>query len=228
MNIHGEYGPSLLPKLFLATGHLLAVILAAWLLFGGGLDTLSAWLGIELRAGNLLRKIVLMGASIIYYIRLCFTGYFLHRKMAWSEVVTVTVGLFVLHLSFAILGGSNETRMAFVGIAGCMLYLVGSYLNTISEYKRYRWKQKPENQGGLYTEGLFRYSMHINYFGDTVLFTGFALLTGSAWALFLPVVMAMSFIFLHIPTLDAYLSEKYGEAFDAYAGRTRKFVPGIY
>lgn len=228
MNVHGEHDPSLPQKLFLAINHLMAVFLVAWLLLGGGFATLSEWLSFELRAGSLLRRTLLTGASILYFARICVTGYFLQRQMAWGEAVMVSVWLYVLHLSFAFLGGLNAVPIRFVGIVGCALYLMGSCLNTASEYMRYRWKQKPENEGRLYTGSLFQYSIHINYFGDTVLFVGFALVTGSVWALVVPVAIATSFIFFHIPTLDAHLSEKYGKTFDAYAERTSKFIPGIY
>lgn len=228
MNIHGEHNPSLPQKLFLAFNHLMAVIMVAWFLFSGGFEWLSDWLNVELSVGNFLRRILLLSASVIYFSRLCFTGYFLQRRMMWNEAITVSFWLYILHLGFAWLGGVNERPLGIVGMIGCVLYLVGSYLNTTSEYKRYRWKQNPENKGKLYTEGLFQYSMHINYFGDTVLFTGFALLTGSAWALILPGVMILLFTFYQIPTLDAYLSQKYGKAFDVYAQNTSKFIPGIY
>ncbi|MGH8880780.1 MAG: DUF1295 domain-containing protein, partial [Stackebrandtia sp.] len=91
-----------------------------------------------------------------------------------------------------------------------------------------RFKARPENRGKLYTRGLFRYSMHPNYLGDVTLFTGFALVTGSLWALAIPVIMAAMFIFINIPMLDKYLAERYGSAFDEYAGRTAKLFPFVY
>jgi protein-S-isoprenylcysteine O-methyltransferase Ste14 len=36
------------------------------------------------------------------------------------------------------------------------------------------------------------------------------------------------FIFYHIPPLDAYLSERYGAPFKAYAAKTAKFLPFVY
>ena len=62
-----------------------------------------------------------------------------------------------------------------------LLYLFGSWLNTRSEYTRFVWKKLAKNKGRLYTKGLFKYAMHINYTGDIILFIGFdsfALLPG--------------------------------------------------
>ena len=89
-------------------------------------------------------------------------------------------------------------------------------------------KKKIENKGRLYTKGLFKYSMHINYFGDIVLFTGLALIAHSFSLLFIPLVMALNFIFFIIPRLDKYLEKKYGDEFIEYAQRTKKFIPLVY
>ena len=94
--------------------------------------------------------------------------------------------------------------------------------------QRKNWKTLPENQGQCYTGGLFKYSMHINYFGDSVSFTGWAVLTANGWALAMPALMTAMFIFVHIPGLDAYLAERYGASFEAYARRTKKFIPFVY
>jgi steroid 5-alpha reductase family enzyme len=82
-------------------------------------------------------------------------------------------------------------------------------INTGSELQRRKWKQQPENAGHLFTGGLFRYAMQINYFGDELLFTGYALIRGSMWALLVPVVMP-------------------GVEFEDYAQQTRRFAPFVY
>ena len=104
----------------------------------------------------------------------------------------------------------------------------GPILNTGSEYGRHRWKRDPANKGKLYTEGLFRHAMHINYFGDSLLFSGFALLTTSLWALLVPAIMTLGFVFQHVTTLDRYLADRYGAAFETYAGETKKLIPYVY
>ena len=111
---------------------------------------------------------------------------------------------------------------------GILLFVVGSWINTQSEYTRYKWKQNDKNKGKLYTGGLFKYSMHINYFGDILLFTGLALITQSFSQLIIPFIMTLSFIFFIIPRHDKYLATKYSDEFSEYASRTKKLIPWIY
>ena len=112
--------------------------------------------------------------------------------------------------------------------AALLLYIGGSYLGTASEHARHVWKARPENAGRLYTEGLFRHSRHVNYFGDLLVFGGFGLLTRQAWTAAVPLAMAVNFALVIIPAHDAYLAERYGQEFDAYARRTKKLIPFLY
>jgi steroid 5-alpha reductase family enzyme len=148
--------------------------------------------------------------------------------MGWGEVAIISIWVSAIHLSFAIVGGINPRPMRIGGVLGLALYVAGSLLNPASEFQRKTWKERPENCGQLYTGGLFRYAMHINYFGEQVLFTGYAVITGSVWTVIVPVLMMAGFLFFNIPGLDAYLKKRYGEEFTAYAARTRKFVPFLY
>jgi protein-S-isoprenylcysteine O-methyltransferase Ste14 len=70
--------------------------------------------------------------------------------------------------------------------------------------------------------------MHINYFGDIVLFTGFAMVTHSLSMLVIPLIMAVNFVFIIIPSLDRYLEKKYKDEFRDYSRKTKKFIPLIY
>jgi steroid 5-alpha reductase family enzyme len=115
-----------------------------------------------------------------------------------------------------------------VDAVGALLYVVGSYVGTASEYSRHLWKTRPENRGHLYTEGLFRYSRHINYFGDLLLFCGFAVLTRQLWTGIVPLVMGLNFVLFLIPAQDSYLATRYGVEFDDYSRRTKKLVPLLY
>jgi len=63
--------------------------------------------------------------------------------------------------------------------------------------------------------------MHINYFGDQLLFTGFAVITGFAWTIPVLLLMLAGFLFFNIPELDRHLRAHYGDEFEAYARETR-------
>jgi protein-S-isoprenylcysteine O-methyltransferase Ste14 len=134
---------------------------------------------------------------------------------------------FVLY-AVASVGGSKKQVVGAVEIIGILLYLSGSYINTHSEYYRHAWKLKQENKGRLYTEGLFSLAMHINYFGDIVLFTGLAMITHSLSMFVIPLIMALNFVFFIIPSLDRYLEKKYKDEFKDYSKKTKKLIPMIY
>lgn len=149
-----------------------------------------------------------------------------------SEVLGLSAFIAVFEIGFVLLGGGvlSGGSTGFDGMDSLALFLVavGSWLNTGSELQRLAWKKRPGSKGHVYTQGLFSQSMHINYFGDTVLFTGWALLTQTWIALGIPVFMASSFVFFHIPALDAYLEDRYGDEFKTYAAHTSKFIPYVY
>jgi steroid 5-alpha reductase family enzyme len=153
---------------------------------------------------------------------------FLKRKMTWLEATLISILMPLILFALVYVGGNNNKSINIIDIMGILLYVFGSFLNTYSEYTRHKWKKNLENKGRLYTEGLFKYSMHINYFGDVVLFTGFAMITQTFHMLLIPFFMALNFAFFLIPTLDMYLEKKYGKEFREYAMRTKKFIPLVY
>ena len=227
--MHGEYDRAMAPRVFMTVVHAVAVAAAGWLLLGGGLHALQADWGAHWSLATPGRRWLLFGAAFIYFLRVCVTSfYLLKRKMRWGEAVLIAVWVTLIELLFALLGGVNSRTVGLVTALGMVLYLAGSFLNTASEFQRKRWKERPENAGHLFTGGLFRYAMHVNYFGDELLFTGYALITGRAWALLVPLLMLAGFRFFNIPELDRHLRARYGAEFEACARRTRRFVPFLY
>jgi steroid 5-alpha reductase family enzyme len=179
--------------------------------------------------GDLLRRILMASCLIIYFVRLQVTVWvFQKRKWTWLETITITVPMSFVLYAYARVGGNNKHVVGAVEVIGILLYLSGSYINTHSEYYRHVWKLKEENRGRLYTEGLFGLAMHINYFGDIVLFTGLAMVTYNLSMLVIPLIMAMNFIFNIIPSLDKYLEMKYRDEFRDYSRKTKKLIPMIY
>ena len=223
--MHGQKEISNLPRLTVMIAHSVSVALIVWLLLTGyiGLPEMFAQATPE-------RRLMIAAFAIIYLIRTLFgMQVLLKRRFSWLEAVIVFTIFSSSHAIFAGLALMNPQPLsATTLVLALALFAIGSYLNTASEYQRYRWKQRPENHGHVHTGGLFGFATHINYFGDAVMFSGYAMATGSPFAFLIPLYMTAGFVFQHIPQLDARMSEKYGPEFDAYAARTKKLVPYIY
>jgi protein-S-isoprenylcysteine O-methyltransferase Ste14 len=228
MIFRDEHNLSRGPKCLMLTVLIAAILISGFLMFAN-IKGNSWWAHYQIR-GDLIRRIILLSCSIIYLLRLFFTMFvFLKRKVPWlEEAIPISILIALVLFAFAYVGGKNDKSINIIDIIGIFLYLCGSFLNTYSEYERNTWKKKPENKGLLYTGGLFKYSMHINYFGDVILFTGFAMITQTIYMFLIPFFMTLNFIFFLIPALDAYLKKKYGREFIEYSKRSKKFIPFIY
>ncbi len=227
--MYGVTGASRAQRMTLAILVACCVAVAWWLLFGGGIATTGAWFGRDWMVGDVVRRAVLAVALSIYFVRLLFTEFvFLKRGMSWAEVFTIAPWVFAVYVSLAIAGGTNPAALGFLGFDGAVLFLLGSWTNTYSEYQRNVWKQCPDHGGKLYTGGLFRHIRHPNYFGDLLSFSGLCLLAGRWITVIIPVLMLCGFVFVNVPVLDAHLREHYGAEFDEWARRTRKMIPFVY
>tara|TARA_B100000315_G_scaffold257604_1_gene306996 strand:- start:30236 stop:30934 length:699 start_codon:yes stop_codon:yes gene_type:complete len=228
-SVYRDKSSSLTSKVTLALLHLAIVVGVLWILFGNGSSIIDRMIGIEQQTGSTVRKSVLAMASVLYFLRSFPTLFvFMKRRMPWSEVATVAVWVGIFNFLFAYIGSRSEIQFGVAGILGSVLLVSGSVIHTGSEWQRHVWKQKPENKRHLFTGGLWNFSRHINYFGDIVLFTGWALLTGYLALLTIPLLMLCGFVFLNIPGQDQYLAERYGEEYRSYANDTARLIPFIY
>ncbi len=227
--IYRDKTPSLATKASLAAIHLGIVLAVVWILLGGGSVIIDDTRGAGGQVGSELRRIVLAAAAVLYFLRTLATLFiFMRRRVPWSEVATIAVWIAVLDFLFAYLGGRNGAPMGAWAAVGAGLALIGSGINTGAEWQRHRWKRQPGHQGRLLAHGLWKYSRHVNYFGDVVLFTGWALLTGWPVLLAVPSLMILLFAFVNIPAQDRYLAERYPGQYEAYASRTARLIPYIY
>jgi protein-S-isoprenylcysteine O-methyltransferase Ste14 len=223
-----KYDVSFWHKSVFSSCILATVFISTWLMFAD-MEYSDTWLKQYQISGNFSRRLLIAFCLIIYFVRLQVTVWvFQKRKWTWLETITITILMSFVLYAFANVGGNNKQVVGIVEVIGILFYLSGSYINTHSEYYRHVWKLKEENRGRLYTEGLFSKSMHINYFGDIVLFTGLAIATHSLSMLVIPLIMAVNFVFIIIPSLDRYLEKKYGAEFRDYAQRTKKLIPLLY
>ena len=228
--MHGEHETTSATRIVCTLIHLALLGVAYWIYFDGGAGLISEWpTGRTTLTGNPVRRTVLFSFGIFLFLRMSLALFFLlKRKFGWEELLGVLFALFVYHILFALLGAGENRPIHSLDIFAIVLFLMGSYFNTGSEWQRKRFKDKPENQGMLYTRGLFRYARHINYLGDTLWVTAWALLTRNIWSVIIPILLTAAFVFAFIPSLTNYLRTRYGEQFDTWSKKTKAFVPFLY
>jgi len=165
-----------------------------------------------------VREWICLFCGAAFVARVVLQMVFWSRIISWVEVFA-EAGI-IIPLSLASLGfGAARKRAAAIGameVIGVILFLVGTYLIVWPEYTRHLWKRDPANAGRLYVGGLFGVCRHINYFGETLSFVGFAMATSAWWNVWIPMVMGAGLILFSVPELDAYLSSKYAADWVAY------------
>ncbi len=222
-----DHDPSMSRKIILCAGILMGTLIPA-LLMSVSTHVLLQPLGLEKLKGDSVRQLLIACCSLVYLIRFAICMFvFVKRNIGWIEGGLVSVLWFAMFYLFNKSAGSHSEPIGLIDITGILLYVIGSYFNSRADYQRYIWKRDPENKGRLYTEGLFKYSMHINYFGDSLVYIGIAMLTRDYICLFVSIGIILNFAFLQIPMLDKHLSRKYADEFAEYAKRTKRFIPFV-
>lgn len=175
------------------------------------------------------RAWMLMILGAIYLLRLnVMARWLLPRELAMEELTVVPLWIASILASYSLTAIlCTEAISPPAMLLSALFYFLGSWLNTWSELQRKWWKAKPENKGRCYTLGLFSLSRNINYLGDVVLFTGWAGVTGNWWNAWVPLVMAASFYFVHIPDKEKYLRERYREDWPEYERSVKSLIPHI-
>jgi protein-S-isoprenylcysteine O-methyltransferase Ste14 len=203
--------------------------LSFWILFGEGGSWCENYLHIHNAATAPNRRVILFAFNIITFFRLAFMMFFLlKRKIPWEESISVPFAFALYYIGYTLLVLPIHHLIDNLDYFSILLFFVGGFLNTGGEILRNIWKQKPEHKGVLYTKGFFRYSRHINYFGDILWVTAYALITRNWYSVAIPFFLFCFFAFYNAPKLDKYLRNKYGVAFDHYADTTKMLIPFIY
>ena len=229
MDLYSQKGKSIPQKIVIITLELLLLGFSYWILFKGGGGKLLGWFGMENVNGVWERKVIIFSFSVIVFLRMGFMMlYLLKRKIPWEESFSVPFAFALYYVGFSLLVLPAHQSIDYVDYLGMLLFLAGSFINTYSELQRHFWKKLPEHKGKLYTEGLFRYAMHINVFGDLLWVSADAIITRNYYSVAIPLFLFCLFAFYNIPALDSYLKSRYGPQFDEYSARTKKFIPFIY
>ncbi len=222
-----EHSKSIPEKMLMLFGVLLGTLFGA---ISVGDFTGSFWIASsENIKGDIHRQISMFACCILYCIRFAIALFvFVQRKISWGESILVSILFFMMFYYFSMSAAGALQPFGAIDILGISVFIAGSCINMLADSQRYIWKKDTGNQGRLYTSGLFRYSMHINYFGDAIAYLGLAIITQNTICIGISMGMFVYFVTYEIPRLDRHLSRKYKDEFGKYSRVTKKFIPFIY
>lgn len=118
-------------------------------------------------------------------------------------------------------------RLTALDALGALLWLVGFYFEAAGDYQLERFKANPANKGRVLDSGVWRYTRHPNYFGDSAQWWGFFLIAAAAggwWTVFSPALMTYLLVRVSgVALLEKTMSAKPG--YREYMRRTSAFIP---
>jgi protein-S-isoprenylcysteine O-methyltransferase Ste14 len=229
LDLYADKGRALPQKLTLTAIEFALIALSFFILFGGGDQLLfSAFGWPEPQAVNERRWVIFTFNAIILARMALMMFVFLKRRIPWQEVFSVPTAFALYYVGFAILVLPNPNPLGLIDWIGIALFALGCVLNTGSEWQRHIFKADPNNKGKLFTGGMFKLSMHINFFGDVVWVFAYALIAMHWVGFLIPLMLLAMFMFFNVPKLDDYLRERYGASFVAYEGKTKRLIPFVW
>jgi len=145
-------------------------------------------------------------------------------------------GLFLLLISYSVIlintsvGAGSARPLGLLDLAGTAVWMTGLFFEAVGDAQLARFKRDPESRGRIMDRGLWKYTRHPNYFGESLMWWGIFLLALSlpyGWTAVVSPVL-VTFLLVRVSGVPM-LEKKYtGNAeFQAYARRTSAFVPWV-
>jgi steroid 5-alpha reductase family enzyme len=199
--------------------------------------------------GFLLRKVILLSLSSVWGLRLTLHVLIRnfgkpedYRYQKWrSEApriwwlkslfqVFLLQGLLMWVISAPLLASQipSAKELNVFDYLGILLWSIGFFFEAVGDAQLARYKANPANKGKVLATGVWRYSRHPNYFGDSAQWWGYfaiALAAGGWWTFFSPVIMTLFLIKVSgVALLEKTIVER-RPAYAEYIRSTSAFIP---
>jgi steroid 5-alpha reductase family enzyme len=144
----------------------------------------------------------------------------------------VLAWLISVPLLAAIAVGPQQGRLGLLDLLGIGLFALGLFFETVGDAQLSRFLKDPANRGKVLDTGLWRFTRHPNYFGDTVVwwaFLSFAYAVGAWWATLGTLLMTYLIVKVSGVALTDRRMGRGGSSREGYAdyvARTNAFFPG--
>jgi len=131
-----------------------------------------------------------------------------------------------------VVASATETSLTIITVIGGLVYCFGLTYESIADYQLDQFlgrKRAGTEPATLMTTGLFRYSRRPNYFGETLIWWGLAIMVlplPYGWiAIASPLLITFIVTRVTGPMLEDIFLEKYPDEYRTYMTRTSYFIP---
>jgi steroid 5-alpha reductase family enzyme len=168
--------------------------------------------GEDPRYRDLLNKA--KGSRNLYALR---SVYLLQAAILWLACLPVQAGM----LERAPVGPAT--------VIGAAVWLGGFVFESVGDWQLARFKAGPRSQGLIMDQGLWRYTRHPNYFGDSCMWWGVFLIALGSWAELPTVIAPLLMTYILTRGTGQRLTDQRMAAtrpqYADYAARTSSFIP---
>lgn len=127
----------------------------------------------------------------------------------------------------AVVGSPPAWAWALV-VIGVALWIVGQIFEAVGDHQLRAFKSDPSNKGKVMDRGLWAWTRHPNYFGDSAVWWGLYLISATAWPAALMILSPIAMTYFLVYATGARLLERHMEqrpGYREYQQRTSYFIP---
>ena len=121
----------------------------------------------------------------------------------------------------------TPVRLGVLDFIAIPLWAIGFFFESVGDWQLKRFKGDPANKGKVLDRGVWRYTRHPNYFGDSTQWWAYYLIAASAggwWTIFSPILMTILLLRVSgVKLLEKTLDTRPG--YKEYSERTSEFIP---
>ncbi len=146
-----------------------------------------------------------------------------------TKVVLPQAGFMVVVSLPITLGQNNRDSWLPLTVLGVLVWAVGVFFEAVGDAQLQRFKARPDSDGKVMDEGLWRYTRHPNYFGDVCNWWGMWLVAAHSWPGLASAVGPALMTYTIIAKTGSAMTEKSmagsKPGFEEYVERTSAFFP---
>lgn len=139
-------------------------------------------------------------------------------------------GFFMLLIAYPLFvySGFQSSPAGSWDLIGAIVWIIGFFWEAVGDFQMRRFKQDPANRGKIMDKGLWKYTRHPNYFGESTMWWGIFVITLNyqyGWtAILSPIVITLLLLKVSgIPLLEKKYSTN--PAYREYIQKTSSFIP---